>query len=142
MDKKKKSIDEALDKLKEHIDAVEEHLKESNIYSLGKVECGIRSQKSVPIAGSKTDQWIVFGINPKMHANWEDEWGDNAIFTYWTDVKPQADNETWMITYDVAINFNTKRSEKKEKDKSVWHCREKEGILPSMEFVAIKKSAS
>ncbi len=133
--KTKISIDKAFYKLKEFIDEVEAHLKESNIYSLGEVACGTPRQIPVPIAGTTPDQWIVFGVNPKMHANWEDEWGDNALFTYWTDVTPHQNSASWTIGYKVEINFNTKRSEKK--GKSVWSCQGRNKV-PSMEFVAIK----
>ena len=82
-----------------------ETITQPNIYVLGHFKCSAnRHIVPVPVKGTTTDQWLVFGINPHVSSLAKTKNGDNAVFSFKTDVRPARNRRSWSIQYLVEIN--------------------------------------
>ena len=92
----------------EKLSLLERDIATHGIYVLGDVHCGKKKTLSVPIHGTTTDNWIVFGINPKINAEERARFGDNALYSHEISVLPNNDRKSWTIDFNIRINYNTK----------------------------------
>ena len=76
-----------------------------NIFVLGQVSCSDNpTVLRVPVEGTKTDQWLVFGINRNITSHTGSKSGDNAIFSFRTDIIPESGRRSWAVRYFAEIN--------------------------------------
>ena len=80
-------------------------LTQPNIFRLGNVKCSRKSSNlRVPVTGTTTDHWLVFGINQNIRSYTGRRSGDNAIFSFKTTITPNATKDSWSVNYFVEIN--------------------------------------
>ncbi len=133
------SLSEELQRISRNVG---ETLSGREIFHLGDINCNEVLTRDVPIEGTSTDDWLVFGIPHYVTAAAEGSQldGDNAIYQFATTVKSNGDKSGWEVRFQFLLNYNTKSD-----NDSIGNCnKNKKGeVFPhtpsSVRIVALKK---
>ena len=121
----------------ERVGGWEKRVDEERVHFLGKVDCGVRTDVRVPVEGTKTNDWIVFGINPNFRVRERGNYGDDAIFSFETRIVEEKDEQSWIVWYNIYINSATANRVRRLLD-----CRsERVNSNTTMEFVALRRAS-
>ena len=76
---------------------------------LGEIICGRSQTFKVPDdANTTTGDWMIFGIDPYINAEFEnDSVRNNALLGFETTTKSAADGKAWTVSFNVRTNLAT-----------------------------------
>ena len=118
------------------LEDIKKHINEKNIVNLVTIECGKEYPRIEAPEGTKTHDWLVFGVNPNINARGSDPNPyDNAIYAIATTIKPNKGLKSWSISYNVTIDIDTRRTDPKRGESKFRNCG---SFVSPLQIYAIK----